>query len=151
MFPTQQNVFRKIFDHDGCSITSYQDRQPPTAPDPQHLRHLHHKLGYDFHEGGFVQCPHCDKKWTYEEMLLLLMEKGEDLIDKVTVPTQRTNNQTFEVPKVRKARLLAKCVEYQKPSNTTRPTAAINCAYQSHASNHHKITSDVTNCLSHKK
>ena len=137
MFPTQKNILRKIYDHDNCSIASCRDREPPTPPDAQHLRHLRHKLGYEFHEGEFARCPHCDKKWTYEEMLVLLMEKGEKLYDRVTIPTDKSIG-TFELPKVRKSRLLATCVEYQKPNSTVCPTAAINCAYQSHASNHHK-------------
>ena len=137
MFPPREKLLQKAFDH-SCSVADKHNRLLPEVASDQHLRDLRHKCGYEFHDGAFATCPHCKRTWTYEELVTLLMEEGYGIKDKVT--PQGNLPTANEVPKVAKARLFAKCVEYQKGFDNSDdvPRECINAAYQTHASNHHK-------------
>ena len=139
MLPNDKRELQKAFDHEGCSVDHHKNRDLPTVPDEQGLRDLRHKLGYEFHKGEFASCPHCEKKWTYEELMTTFLQNARNLTDTVTPIPQGVEAEATQ-PKVSKARLYAKCVEYQKKSATIddEPTECINYAYQAHASNHHK-------------
>lgn len=139
LFTASRNTeLRQAFDHDNCSVTKISERELPNVASDAELRILRHKMGYEYLEGCFASCPHCDKQWTYEELVNALLSKGYDIKDKVT-PSQGSSSKRTK-KEICKERLYAKIVQFQHPNatNESEPTVCINAAYQSHVSCHHK-------------
>ena len=139
LFPVVRSEVIRAFDHDDCTVQK-SERDIPEVICDQELRYLRHKKGYEAMSGEFAYCPHCEKKWTYEELVTDYIKQGVGIRDVVTIlPTTAVLNEPVPKPRqIQRERLFAKIVEYQKPCNSVEPTACINAAYQCHASCHHK-------------
>ena len=158
LFPTEARQLKKAFDHDGCSISSYYERDPPSVIGNQSLRLFRHRVASKEGNGVFAFCNHCDKTWTYENLWSDYLVNLEDIRDKVTVTealeesanrtggrstsegTEEERDTDAEMKRVSKARLMAEIVSYQRPDTgrTDCPSACISAVYQAHASCHAK-------------
>ena len=134
LFPTQWGALNKSFDHDCKEPIS--TRKPPEVVPAQSLRNLRNRKGYKDSKGLFAFCTHCDKTWTYEQMVNDYIRKGEQICGPNALIGSIDNAE--QIPK---ARMMAKIVEFQRSPNIKSPRACINATYQHHVSCH------VTNCF----
>ena len=133
----QQRKKQTIFDHP-CKVEDRKERDGPNIVDEQGLRDLRHKQGYKATNGLFAFCPHCDKKWTYEEMLVALLKDDELLKEPMYAGPCRPVEEeaSMDIPK---ARMRARIVEFQKKIDVDvddTPGRLINATYQHHLSLH---------------
>lgn len=132
-----RNVWSQAFDHD-CTVPHLRDRQAPVVTSNQQLRHLRHKLGWEYEKGKFASCPHCEKTWTYEELLNDYVRHTEDLTDKMpdSLSSEDRQKKNAELPI---ARMKARIIEFQKfvdaPIQET-PVTCINASTNHHDSKH---------------
>ena len=132
-----RSQWKRAFDHD-CEVEKKSQRQAPVVTSPQQLRHLRHILGYEYENGTFATCPHCDKKWTYEQLVNDYVRNIGCLND--PIPNTLSENEKAKVDAViPKARMQAKIVEFQKQLDCEveeTPSMIINANHQHHLSEH---------------
>ena len=118
------------------------DRLLPVVVPDQQLRNLRNKAGYKDSNGLFAYCPHCNKPWTYEELLNQYVRNDILICPPVNAGTGMVEN----LEQIPKARMMAKIVEYQKTKGSLNaPKECISATYQHHLSCH------VNNCFKCKK
>lgn len=142
-----QNSLKRAWDHK-CTQETKRRRLLPTVVADQELRVLRHRKGYSKNEGCFARCPHCDKSWTYEELVCGYLTT-QQCAGYSEGDIQAGIRQKVEIPK---HRCYADVVRYQKnfsaESYKDVPDAAINAVYQSHSSCH---TDGCFRCIKNKK
>ena len=124
---------KNTWDHE-CTQESKRRRILPQVVSDQDLRVLRHRKGYSENNGRFARCVHCDKSWTYEELVCQYLADGQ-------CPGYTIDKQDCDAPaEIPKHRLFAEVVQYQKVfgprSFEQAPATAINVAYQTHCSCH---------------
>ena len=129
LFPVKWNALNKSFDHD-CNVR-ISTRTPPEVVPAQSLRNLRNRKGYKDAKGLFAFCPHCDKTWTYEQMVNEYIRNGEGICGPAGISGSMNNDK-----QILKAQMMAKIVEHQRSPNLKSPKACINATYQHHVSCH---------------
>ena len=141
MFPQDHTILRKAWDHD-CTVPRSVRSIPLVVPN-QDLRNLRNRAGYKDSNGLFAFCEHCDKTWTYEQLLNQYLRSEVLVCPPVTDSSSGMFDNSEQIPK---ARMMAKIIEYQKTKNTQMaPKECISATYQHHLSCH------VKNCFKCKK
>lgn len=130
-----KHTLQEAWDHE-CS-TAKAHRDLPVVVMDQGLRILRHRKGYGAVNGTFARCPHCDKPYTYEELICcVLATTGSAGYTKEEI--QPDNNNKYDIPR---HRLYAEIVRHQKElftagTSTIAPETSIRAACQSHNSYH---------------
>jgi len=113
----------KVFDHDNCDVSHKRDRDVPVLVSRQQLRNLRHRHCKAVDLSLFT-CPHCEKKWTNEDMMLNFLTKHT----KKQKLTHFPDNQHI---------LSSECYEFTKPHNDeTVCMATVNARCIAHRSCH---------------
>ena len=126
-----------------CSVTNRDERGAPEVVDDQVLRHLRHRLGFEFEGGEFASCLHCEKTWTYKELLRAFMRTDPRMTKNYaeSVVVDQSSDGIKEAPVSAKPRLLANILQFQMQRGCLvcdTPTTCINANYQHHVSCHVK-------------
>ena len=130
---TPNQMLKTALDHSGCGENNKRMRGLPEVVDDQNLRYLRHKFGYAACEGRFATCPHCDRTWTYEELLsdFLVVGQGVHATANPPIPGEK-----YPLPL---DRMRAMVVQYQKDrTGVILPPHIVNALCQHHNSNHVK-------------
>ncbi len=135
LFPIKQGPVKQAFEH-SCEVQLQRDRGIPDVVSLQELRWLRYKEGGKEVNYLFATCPHCNKTWTYEELINDYCLNGLDIVDKVSMITDEEEEQ-YEVSR---ARMLGHIVHYQAYGEELEdcPEACINIIRNSHISCHAK-------------
>ena len=124
------------WDHE-CTRENMRQRLLPVVVADQQLRNLRHRKGYSENNGCFASCPHCDKSWTYEELVCGYLSQGNQCVGYTKELVDLSTSDKIEIPR---HRCFAEVVRYQKnfspDSYLEAPEIAINAVYQSHRSCH---------------
>jgi len=136
LFKPCTRTLRRAFDHK-C-VVSLENRTLPNVVDQQSLRNLRHKHGYQVSGGRFGYCFHCNKQWTYEELLDNYVRRSGNMDDPTSTGCRDPEEDT-DGPSIPRARMLATIIEFQKETEVEvadTPALCINATYQHHLSCH---------------
>ena len=126
----------KAWDHE-CKVVK-RERRVPEVVDKEHLRILRHIKGYAFVEGVYASCPHCDKTWTSEELIVLYLRRCKNMDDPER-PVNSVSTLEKDEDLYPKARLQSTIINYQRNGGVSEletPAEEINALYNHHVSCH---------------
>ena len=134
------NTLRKSFEHE-CQVVDKYKRKLPTVVENDELRMLRHKLGYVQCGGRFAFCSHCNKKWTYEDLVNKYVRHLLDINDEYEEKSMNKKNTEHNICNIPRSRLLGEVISYQRKkgySGDDTTSLCINAVYNHHYSFHTK-------------
>ena len=142
---THKKVLLRAWNHP-CHIAIEQRMLPKVVPN-QELRHLRHRLGCKAQKARFAYCFHCNKGYTYEEMVNLFVRHTEHLDCIADEPAlldedgevgkSETNMRNHQ--RIPRSRMLHNIIQFQQTRGASvedTPVQLINATYQHHMSTH---------------